>query len=79
MKKELVYTIGVTLYGWCFNPCSNGMKKEQTATAQNQSEVSFNPCSNGMKKELMYLQPLHLLLLRFNPCSNGMKKEQVYV
>ncbi len=36
----------------CFNPCSNGMKKEQWSTGKTLTTMSFNPCSNGMKKEL---------------------------
>ena len=36
----------------CFNPCSNGMKKELEKIAQNEMVFGFNPCSNGMKKEL---------------------------
>ena len=41
----------------CFNPCSNGMKKEQKRHNQyGDSAPRFNPCSNGMKKEPTYVQ-----------------------
>ena len=39
--------------GSCFNPCSNGMKKERTDEKNFTKALSFNPCSNGMKKELV--------------------------
>ena len=36
----------------CFNPCSNGMKKEPYVINADKHNIGFNPCSNGMKKEL---------------------------
>ncbi len=35
----------------CFNPCSNGMKKELNSMRCLSTIAGFNPCSNGMKKE----------------------------
>ena len=35
----------------CFNPCSNGMKKELIVRPLTSYGAGFNPCSNGMKKE----------------------------
>ena len=51
MKKERLGPL-VMSGDFCFNPCSNGMKKERaTEDVYKIFFTSFNPCSNGMKKE----------------------------
>ncbi len=51
MKKELVRLTSTTSIQPCFNPCSNGMKKETVTLTPTVALTGFNPCSNGMKKE----------------------------
>ena len=52
MKKEPTKLKGSSLHE-CFNPCSNGMKKELLFSLLLVVQVMrFNPCSNRMKKKL---------------------------
>ena len=50
MKKERLIACSAEKLN-CFNPCSNGMKKELVPADQMLMIIGFNPCSNGMKKE----------------------------
>ena len=62
----------------CFNPCSNGMKKEL-----NDGRVFKSECDvlilvlMEWRKNIIFILSI-CLLMGFNPCSNGMKKEHVY-
>ena len=58
-----------------FNPYSNGMKIEFSASSPQSFPCGFNPYSNGMKIEWKQILSSPRKFSSFNPYSNGMKIE----